>query len=228
MFSRQQSPVASYLLRVDRVGSYRLILSDVIRLGGPGASGRADLIQILGPLSREHAVLRRDRGVYLLSPAQGGIRIQEDQAVWPGSENLPASTNTQGTLLAGATVCTPGRQYEITSGITCRIEMPSPLSLSAKLVVNPGDRLMDRVDGTILMDHLLILGPGEQSHVVCRHWERAGALVHRDGEFWFRAPVGVGVENGGGEEKIDLQLPLGRYVGSDEIGLFLEPHASGS
>ncbi|MEZ5951924.1 MAG: hypothetical protein R3C12_22475 [Planctomycetaceae bacterium] len=65
--------------------------------------------------------------------------------------------------------------------------MPSPLSLSAKLVVNPGDRLMDRVDGTILMDHLLILGPGEQSHVVCRHWQRAGALVHRDGEFWFRA-----------------------------------------
>jgi len=207
-----QAIETSYLLRIDRVGSFQIVTGPRVLLGGPQSVPTPDTIQILGPLSRQHAEIRRGASGYSIEPVRGAVRVASDSQ---------SETVHQASLLAGETQCRLRSTYELGGGIGCRLSVPSPLCHSARLQVNPVDRLRNPVDGILLMDRLLVLGPGVQSHILCRHWSRSGVLVFQQGEFLFRSPIGL--DGAGDGEKIDLQLPQRRYVTIDEIGFYLEP-----
>lgn len=212
MSETTQAIETSYLLRIDRVGSFQIVTGPRVMLGGPQSGAAPETIQILGPLSRQHAEIRRGGNGYRIEPVRGAVRLAADSI---------AETQHQGSLLAGETQCRLKTAYELAGGIQCRLTVPSPLCHSARLQIDPVDRLRKPVDGIVLMDRLLVLGPGVQSHICCRHWSRSGVLVYQQGEFLFRSPIGL--EGAGDGEKIDLQLPQRRYVHIDEIGFYLEP-----
>ncbi|MBL4885344.1 MAG: hypothetical protein JKY95_12510, partial [Planctomycetaceae bacterium] len=63
------------ILRIDRVGSFRLILSDQIILGGPAARQEQGVVRILAPLSSSHARIRRHAGGYSIEPLRGSVQL---------------------------------------------------------------------------------------------------------------------------------------------------------
>ncbi len=267
---------SSYMLSIDRVGSYRLLLADEVLLQGPTGNRGAAHINILGPLSREQVVLRRVAGGYRWVPRRGTIGVvrRNSGSVQPHSteDSRPTGKAPEGAeyqrdrntrsraagfqndfptpgigtdsareqnqseqgqleLLAKETACLPGEVYYLAPAVTCRLELPSPMCGTAVLQVEPRDRLQERCDGLLLLDRLLVLGPGERSHVVCPHWSFGGAVVYQGGRFHFRAPLAfpgseevLGNSGGTGQssEKIELELVPGRSVRQGDIGLYLE------
>lgn len=249
---------SSYMLSIDRVGSYRLLLADEVLLQGPTGNRGGAHINILGPLSREQVVLRRVAGGYRWVPRRGTVGVYRRKSSLPahaaenqqqanslgrgiGVESDAMRSSMSGSnaigepgeleLLATETACLPGEVYHLAPEVTCRLEIPSPLSGTAVLQVEPKDRLQEGCDGLLLMDRLLVLGPGVRSHVVCPHWSFGGAVVYQEGRFQFRAPLAfpgdaeaAGNPGGNGQtlEKIELELVPGRSVRQADIGLYLE------
>ena len=78
----------------------------------------------------------------------------------------------------------------LTLGAACQFtfERPVPLSTTAKLQLQSGQRLPLSLDGILLMAETLIIGPGKQAHIQC---EIDKQIV------LFRAKDGLGVRYDG-------------------------------
>lgn len=199
------------ILRIDRVGSYRLILSDQVILGGP-SSHEQGVIRIMAPLSSRHARICRKRNGYSIEPLRGAVEMKSTR-----------NPNGESQLLLGETYFGNNTQAMLTSELGVKLEAVSPLSQSARLTVTPDRRLEQGLDGLILMENMILLGPGQNMHIPCEHWERAGALIFREGAFRFCTPIGLGNlgETGTGSS-IDEPINLNQHYCFDEIGFYLE------
>ncbi len=204
------------ILRIDRVGSFRLILADQVILGGP-SSREENVIRIMAPLSSRHACIRRNTNGYSIKPLRGAVEMRAN------SDQKNANQKKEARLLLGETCFGNNAQAMLTSEIGVRLEIVSPLSQSARLIVTPERRLDQGLDGLVLMEKMILLGPGGKIHIPCEHWEQAGALIFRDGSFRFCAPVGLGSlgKNETGET-IDEPINLNQHYCFDEIGFYLE------
>ena len=198
------------ILRIDRVGSFRLILADRVVLGGPGADD--DVVKIMAPLSSRHACIRRNTNGYSIEPLRGAVEMRSK----PNQKN-------ESRLLLGETYFGNNAQAMLTPEVGVRLEVVSPLSQSARLTITPSRRLDQGLDGLVLMENMILLGPGEKMHIPCEHWEQAGALIFRDGSFRFCTPVGLGNhEKEGAGRAIDEPINLMQHYCFDEIGFYLE------
>ena len=207
----QMSLTQGVILRIDRVGSFRLILEDQVILGGPGAVDE-DVVKIMAPLSSRHACIRRNTSGYSIEPIRGAVEMKSK----PNQKN-------ESRLLLGEAYFGNNTQAMLTPEVGVKLEIVSPLSQSARLTVTPARRLDQGLDGLVLMENMILLGPGQKMHIPCEHWDQTGALIFRDGSFRFCTPVGLGsLENNGAGQTIDEPINLNQHYCFDEIGFYLE------
>ena len=79
---------------------------------------------------------------------------------------------------------------------------------------------MDRVEGLVLFDHLLLLGPDPQAHICCPRWTQSAVLSWNGQQLQLR--IGQAGENLFAGKSHELSLDVPRYYQQDEIGLYLE------
>lgn len=215
---------SEFILRVDRVGSFRLILGEAVTIGGPRRAGEAGHVALYGQLAGEHAVLRRTESGYFFGPRRGAVSVVSSDETGSGPDSGLERLLIQETCLTNDCTARLDRQVRL------KVRMISPLSQTALVEIEPGDRLVDRVDGLVMMENLLLLGSGSRVHVRSPHWNSTGALVYQAGEFRLRSPVGPGVAgssvgSGDGEDEtpvVDVEVPVGEHVVAGEFGLYLE------
>jgi len=163
------------LLWIDGVGCWLLHTRDRISIGGPGNSGRHDRsadLKLLADLSRTHASIERRGESYVLA-ADG-----------------PATLS--GNRLAQPTIVREGDVIGLGEAVRLRFRQPSALSLTVRLEFESQHRPAQRIDGVLLMDQACILGPAEDSHVVCHDWARRVIIFRRDGKLWCKRGPATG------------------------------------
>jgi hypothetical protein len=184
---------------IDAVGGFLICLGDEIVLGQPSSDGAVD-VPILGDVSRRHAIIRRDREAYVLSPlhrtAIDGVQISE-----------PSVLRDKSIIKLG-------------DAVQLRFRKPHALSATAVLEIVSHHRTDPAVDGIVLMSESCILGPNAHSHVQCRDWTADLVLFRRGEELMCRTHSPI---------EIDGQTCLGQAplagncrVECDEFALTLE------
>ncbi len=154
-------PPGSSLLWIDGVGGYLLRFGPQLVVGGAGGRpGEADLA-LMANLSRRHAVLRLAGERYLLEPL--------------------GRTAVDGRPVDEPTPLADGSEIELRSGVKLRFRQPSLLSTTCRLDFVSGHRPKWSIDGVLLVQDTLLLGPGDQNHVVCRDWPESVILSRRNG-----------------------------------------------
>lgn len=154
----------SFMLWVDGVGGYWVTTADSVTLGQPGPGG-AD-VPILGDLARQHARIRRDAEGYAIE-ALRDVRLDARP-------------------LTGAAPLADGMRIELGSRVRLLFRRPHGLSATARLEFASAHRTHPRSDGVLLMSDSLVLGPGRQCHVVCRHWPQEVLLYRTDEQMYCR------------------------------------------
>ncbi len=184
---------------IDSVGAFLICTGDEIVLGQPAAAGGVD-VPILGDLSRRHAVIRRDREAYVLTPLH--------------------RTAVDGRAITEPTVLRDKSTIKLGDGVELRFRKPHALSATAVLEITSHHRTEPAVDGIVLMSESCILGSQPHSHVRCRGWEGDLVLFRRGDELMCRTQSPV---------EIDGQTCVGQAVvaancriESDDFALSLE------
>ena len=157
---------------IDSVGGFLICTGDEIVLGQPSAEGGVD-VPILGDLSRRHAVIRRDREAYVLTPLH--------------------RTAVDGRTITEPMVLRDKSVIKLGDGVELRFRKPHALSATAVLEIASHHRTEPAVDGIVLMSESCILGPQPHSHIRCRGWTGDLVLFRRGDEFMCRthAPVEI-------------------------------------
>jgi len=185
----QNEPGSRYLLWVDGVGGYLVCESNQVTLGQPVPGSQVD-VPILGDVSRRHAQIRRDGEVYLIDPLRP-VRVD-------------------GRTIDRATSLVDGNQIELGHNVRLRFRRPHPLSATARLEFVSHHRTQPAADAVLLMAEACVLGPGGNSHVVCRDWLDELVLFRQGGQLHCRRS---------GNFKIDgLEVKdKGRLAGESQI-----------
>ncbi len=154
-----------FVLWVDGVGGFLVCTADTVTLGQPGPGANTD-IAILGDLSRNHAKIRRGGEGYLLEPVREVI--------------------VNGRPVSAPTTLTDGALIDLGGGVKLRFRRPHALSATARLEFLSRHRTVPAVDAVLLMSDSCVLGPGPNSHVVCRDWKQDVVLSRHDGQLYCR------------------------------------------
>lgn len=189
-----------FVLWIDGVGGYLVCEDDEVWLGQAAPGNRVD-VPILGDLSRQHAVIRRDAEGYLIEPLRPLV--------------LDGRTVERTVPLADGSVVEVGR------GVRLRLGRPHPLSATARLDFLSRHRTEPAVDGVLLLAEACVLGPGRQSHVVCGQWKQEVMLV-RSGATLFCHSAGRLEIDGKPASGRGVLTRQSRVVG-DGFSLSLEP-----
>lgn len=140
-----EAPPKKFHLWVDGVGGYLVCLAPRVSLGQASADGGVD-VPLLADVSRFHAAIVRDAEGYVVEAAR------------------PIQVNGQTTQRA---TLQPGDRLTVGENCQFVFRRPVPLSTSARLELQSGQRLPLSLDGIILMAETLVIGPGPQAHIVC-------------------------------------------------------------
>ncbi len=84
---------------------------------------------------------------------------------------------------------TGDKPLPIGGSATVRLQRSSPLSNSATLILNRPHRFHEHVDGVVLVDETLLIGPQADCHIRCHQLDDRAVLARR-GEKWL-AKVGL-------------------------------------
>ncbi len=143
---------------IDAVGGFLICTGDEIVLGQPSREGGVD-VPILGDLSRRHAVIRRDREAYVLTPLH--------------------RTCVDSRQITEPTVLRDRATIRLGDGVELRFRKPHALSSTAVLEIASRHRTDPAVDGIVLMSESCILGPQSHSHIRCPDWTSDLVLFRR-------------------------------------------------
>ena len=196
----EKSKENRFVMWIDAVGGYLVCLDEQIVLGQPTPDGAVD-VPILGDLSRRHAVIHRDREVYLLEPIQ--------------------TVKVRGREIDGPALLADGDIMELGDRVQLQFRLPHSLSSTARLDLVSRHKTHPTADGVLLMADSCILGPASHSHVVCRHWGQE-AILYRQGEkLHFQTSGSFQIDGQPHQER----GPLARrsQVEGDDFSLSLEP-----
>jgi hypothetical protein len=184
---------------IDAVGGFLICLGDEIVLGQPSAEGGVD-VPILGDLSRRHAVIRRDREAYVLTPLH--------------------PTSVDGQVISEPAILRDKAVIKLGDAVEFRFRKPHALSATAVLELVSHHRIEPAVDGIVLMSESCILGHQPHSHVRCRDWTGDLVLFRRGEDLLCRTQIPV---------EIDGQTCIGQAavtancrIESDEFALSFE------
>jgi FHA domain len=151
-----------FLLWVDGVGGYLVCTADEVILGQPVPGSQVD-VPILGDISRRHARIRRDGENYLIDPLR--------------------SVRLDGREIERATTLSDGELIELGDNVRLRFRRPHALSRTARLEFVSHHRTLPSADAVLLAAESCVLGPGANSHIVCRNWSR-DVVLYRQGADW--------------------------------------------
>jgi hypothetical protein len=157
------TPPEHPILWIDGVGGYTMLEKDDLLIGQAGAGSRVH-VGIVGDLSRQAAIIKRQQSDYLLEPIQE--TLLDDQTIKESS------------LLRSGAVVRWGERIQM------RFIKPHPLSATARLEMISYHRFQPRVDGVLLMADSCILGPSQSSHVICPEWSH-DLLIYKTSDQWF-------------------------------------------
>jgi hypothetical protein len=157
---------------IDSVGGFLICTGDEIVLGQPASDGSVD-VPILGDLSRRHAVIRRDREAYVLTPLH--------------------RTCVDGRPITEPMVLRDKAVIKLGDGVQITFRKPHALSATAVLEIVSHHRTEPAVDGIVLMSESCILGPQPHSHVRCPDWATDLVLFRRGEDLMCRthSPVEI-------------------------------------
>jgi hypothetical protein len=195
-------PAQRFLLWIDGVGGYLVCLANRVTLGQATPDGYVD-VPLFADVSRLHAALTREDGNYLLEamrPVQVNGKPAEKALLRPNDR--------------------------ITLGTTCQLQFrqPAPVSATARLDLTSGQRLPLAVDGVLLMADTLLLGPGEQVHVVVPDLKYPVVLYRQKDGLGIRCPGPLLIDGQRCQERGLLQ-PTSSVSGED-FCFALEPLGS--
>ena len=98
---------------------------------------------------------------------------------------------------------------------------PTPVSASARLDMVSGHRLALSVDAVLLMAETLVLGPGEQSHVVMPDLDKPIVLFRQRDGLGIRYPGSFKINGTGVQDRGSLGASA--TVSGDEFDFAVEP-----
>lgn len=189
-----------FMLWVDGVGGYWVCLGDSVTLGQPLVGGGVD-VPILGDISSRHARIRRDPEGYLIE-ALRDVRLD-------------------GKPLARTGWLKEGSRVELVRGVRLVFRRPHALSASARLDFASGHRTQPSADAVILMSDSCVLGPRQQSHVVCRRWPCEVILYRHDDQLYCRTTGRMVIDGNEYHERGPLRFDS--RVEGEWFSLSLEP-----
>lgn len=191
-------PPRRFLLWIDGVGGYLVCLTPRVTLGQVGLDNSTD-VPLLADVSRLHASIQRDAEGYVIESAR------------------PLQLNGQPTQKSPLS---PGDRITLGAGCQLIFRKPVPLSATARLELESGQRLPLSLDGVILMAETLVIGPGEQSHIamdlarpVVIFRGKDGLGVRYEGDFTVNGQASTGRAN----------LPPAASVAGREFSFSVEP-----
>jgi hypothetical protein len=82
---------------------------------------------------------------------------------------------------------TSGQPIPIQGSAVIRLLQPSPLCDSAVLTLSPPHRFDEHVDGVVLVNDTLLVGPGPDCHIRCRESSDRAILTRRDNRWLAKA-----------------------------------------
>jgi FHA domain-containing protein len=184
---------ARFLLWVDAVGGFFVCLGNETRLG-QAVPGSTVELPLVADLSRHHATIRRDEEGYTIEPLRD-VRLNHhkiDAVSW----------------------LTDGNLIEVGPALQLRFRRPHPLSATARLDFVTNHRTQPSAASVLLMADTCVLGPGENSHVVCRAWPHDVVLHRQQGRLFCRSASPVEIDGHRYAEGGPLTL-RSRVIGED-------------
>jgi hypothetical protein len=188
-----------FFLWIDGVGGFLVCLGPQAAIGQATPDSTVE-IPLFADVSRVHARLTRENEGYLL------------EAVRP--------------VLLNGQPCERGLLHSgdrITLGGTCQMQFrqPTPVSASARLDMVSGHRLALSVDAVLLMAETLVLGPGEQSHVVMPDLDKPIVLFRQRDGLGIRYPGSFKINGTGVQDRGSLGASA--TVSGDDFDFAVEP-----
>lgn len=189
------------MIWVDAVGGFLTLLHADVLIGQAVPGNHVDL-PLLGDLSRQHAVICREGGDYVVRPV--------------------ADVELAGRWLRGPAPLTDGDELRLGSSCRLRFRQPNPLSATARLEILSRHRTQPSCDGILLLGETCVLGPAEDSHVVCRRWSRPLILLPQGGGTHFRFKADQAVDVDGRPAGDAGDVAWGSRISSEDFALMLE------
>jgi hypothetical protein len=159
----------NFTIRVDGVGSFRVLRGKRITIGPLSGSKRVDLAVLAEAMLPTVAIERDEEDYFLRSQVPVAINDQP----------------TTGRLLNN------GDRIMLSSRCRMTFARPSPASNSALLHLSGARLPKADVRSVILLDRELIIGPGPNAHIRCDEMTDSAILHARDGKLFCQSPLGV-------------------------------------
>ena len=153
---KDSPPAPRWRLWIDGCGGFLLLTGDRWSVGGLSSDdGLADIC-VRADWPRRAGTIERKGGDYF----------------WRGTRSKD-----------GYELISSGRPLPIPGSATVTMKLPSPLSNSATLKLNPPHRFNEHVDGVVLVNETLLIGPQPDCHVRCPQSADRAVLTRR-GNRW--------------------------------------------
>jgi len=159
----------NFTIRVDGVGSFRVLRGRRITIGPVSGSKRVDLAVLAEAHLPTVAIERDEEDYFIRSP-------------------LPVAINDQPTT---GRLLNNGDRITLSSRCRLTFARPSPASNSALLHLTGARLPKADVRSVILLDRELIIGPGPNAHIRCDEMTDSAILHARDGKLFCQSALGV-------------------------------------
>ncbi len=176
MYTRTTEPKAAssrsrVSLWIDAVGGYRLLQGDRFTVGGVGGESPADIAVRCAWSSRQATLERAEDDFWLSRAGVDGAEYGAPSALV--RYGVPIEIRLDGTG--------PSQSPKLT------LHKPSQLSRTVLVEVTAPYRFVDPVDGVILMDSTLLIGPSHEHHVRVPRLTQQYVLTQSENRFVLRA-----------------------------------------
>lgn len=163
----QISDTRSFLIWIDGVGVWQLLMGDHFVIGAPVNSGIEADLAIQANVRKQHALLVSECEEWWLDPL-ADVQI--------GHQPVSQKSHLQS-----------GDQIRLGESVDLGFRLPSPLSQSAVLDFESEHRPLQSTDGVILLTDHCIVGPRPDQHICCSTWQHSFVLFRRDQQLLCRS-----------------------------------------
>lgn len=188
-----------FFLWIDGIGAYLVCLGNRVSIGQATSEGPID-VPIFADVARIHAMLTRDAECYLLEASKA------------------VTLNGQP---ADQAVLQEGDRISLGSSCHFNFTQPVPGGMTARLTLAGARRLPMAVDGVLLMADILVLGPGDKTHIQIPELEKPVYIVRQKEQLIVKSETEIRIEG----QKFDKQATLPRCgtITIEPISFAIEP-----
>lgn len=189
-----------FKLWIDGVGAWLVCLGSEITIGGPGRESKEADICLMANISRRHATITRSGETWAIEP-HADTKIGE----------RPLHQKAQ--LRAESRITMSNR-------VVLGFRVPTALSSTAVLDFESDHRPPQSIDGIVLADKNVLLGPGRENHIVCSHWQDSVVLFRRNEQWMCRSKMNLAVDGDIVTEPHEVKA--GTVIANDDLRLRIE------